>query len=444
MLTAAEIPFAPNNPQPALDPSAASIPLVQILVLLVAFVRRFVVVTDHQVVAIALWLAHTHVIDAFDCTPYLQVTSATKRSGKTRLLEISEPLVARPWLTQRVSAAALVRKIDAEHPTLLLDESDAAFKGDREYAEALRGLLNSGYRRSGHSTICTGQGANITYRDFSTFSAKAIAGIGDLPDTVADRSIAIALRRRTHDEPCERWKERDGHAAADPLRKHLAGWASRTVVETLRIMRPDIPTALGDRQADCWEPLLAIADLAGGEWPVRARSAAIALTDSIEDTDIVVQLLSDIEAAVLSKGAESVIPTKTVLEELIALEDRPWATWRHEKPITGRGLARLLGPLGIHPVHTERLRGYRRDAFDDAVSRYLPSKASLRHSVNENGPESQISSCQMEKADDGSKTAKHADFIGELTHRHIEQPEQPEIFSGVTRLGKDGEADERF
>jgi uncharacterized protein DUF3631 len=210
---------------------------------------------------------------------YLHVTSATKRAGKTRLLEVLEPLVARPWLTQRVSAAALVRKIDAERPTLLLDESDTAFKGDKDYAEALRGLLNSGYRRSGHATICVGQGGNITSKDFSTFSPKAIAGIGELPDTVADRAIAIALRRRVKDgtEPCARWRERDGQAEAAPLHQQLVAWAGDHVLEQLREARPDLPAGSGDRQADCWEPLLAIADVAGGEWPARSRRAAVTL-----------------------------------------------------------------------------------------------------------------------------------------------------------------------
>src|ERR1700693_2645517 len=93
------------------------------------FVRRFVVLSNEQLVAIVLWVVHTHAIDAAEATPYLNVTSAEKRSGKTRLLEVMELLVARPWRTGRTSAAALVRKIDGEKSTLLLDESDAAFKG---------------------------------------------------------------------------------------------------------------------------------------------------------------------------------------------------------------------------------------------------------------------------------------------------------------------------
>ncbi|MEK7214362.1 MAG: topoisomerase, partial [Chloroflexota bacterium] len=145
------------------------------------FIRRFVVMTNAQAALVSLWVIHTHAFDAADVTPYLAITSAEKESGKTQLLETLELLVADPWFTARVTAAVLVRKIDAEGPTLLLDESDAAFGADKEYAAALRSVLNSGYRRGGKASCCVGQGASISYKDFSTFCPKAIAGINKLP-----------------------------------------------------------------------------------------------------------------------------------------------------------------------------------------------------------------------------------------------------------------------
>jgi hypothetical protein len=395
-----------------------AVDLSSILTSVIVWIRRYVVITDAQAVAIVLWVAHTHAILAADCTPYLQITSATKRAGKTRLLEVLEPIVPRPWLTGRTSAAALVRKIDATCPSLLLDESDAAFGGDRDYAEALRSILNSGYRKSGKATVCIGQGANITARDFQTFCPKAIAGIGRLPDTVADRAIALQLRRRTSDEPCDRWRERDGHREAAPLCEHLARWAAGAL-ETLHTARPALPSGLGDRAADCWEPLLAIADLAGGEWPMRARRAALALTGSAEDSDPIVELLRDV-ADILPEYTQPVIPTKVLIEKLTALDDRPWATWRHDKPITGRGLARLLGPLGVHPVHLETLRGYRRDAFTESIARYLPIEASERQKANKDGHKPP-DGCDL---NGDSQTASvrqfEADSIGRLTQGHLE------------------------
>src|SRR6266566_4638029 len=161
------------------------------------FIRRFVSLSEHQARVTAAWVLHTHTVEAAEATPYLAISSAEKQSGKTKLLEVLELLVANPWLTGRVTPAVLVRKIDKVLPTLLLDESDAAFGGEKEYAETLRGVLNTGHRRGGNSSCCVGQGANITFQDFSTFWPKAIAGIGKLPDTVMDRSISIRLKRAT-------------------------------------------------------------------------------------------------------------------------------------------------------------------------------------------------------------------------------------------------------
>ncbi len=407
---------------------------------LVAYVHRYVVLTPKQAIVVALWTAHTHVLDAADATPYLAITSATKRAGKTRLLEVLEPVVARPWFTGRASAAILPRKIDAERSTLLLDESDAAFKQDSDYTEALRSILNSGYRRSGRSSLCVGKGTDIGYRDFKTFGAKALAGIGALPDTVADRSISIQLRRRTSDEPIERYRTRDARAAADPIRAALDRWR-RAAVPQLREARPKMPSELDDRACDCCEPLLAIADLAGGDWPSQARSAVVALCGAREDHDIVVELLRDV-ADFLPEHAGAVIATKDLLAMLTALEDRPWAAWRHDKPITGRGLARLLGPLGIHPGHLERVRGYRRDAFDDAIARYLPSQVSMCQNAGETGPKPAISMCREGSANDTCKIAKQADFVDEMTHGHIDRGETAEAPLVSDRVSEATEGDD--
>jgi hypothetical protein len=125
-----------------------------------AFIKRFVSLSEAQSITVALWVAHTHALDAADTTPYLNITSAEKQCGKTRLLEVLGLLAAKPWPTGSVSKAVLVRKLDAEQPTLLLDESDAAFAGDKEYSEALRAVLNSGHSRDGVASLCVGQGPN--------------------------------------------------------------------------------------------------------------------------------------------------------------------------------------------------------------------------------------------------------------------------------------------
>ncbi|MGB6248410.1 MAG: DUF3854 domain-containing protein [Terriglobales bacterium] len=123
-----------------------------------AFIKRYMVLTDAQVTAIALWIAHTHAIDACQFTPYLAITSAEKRCGKSRLLEILEYLVREPWMTSGATAPALFRRIDAKRPCLLLDEIDALVKGSPEMAEAVRGVLNAGNKKGATISRCVGNG----------------------------------------------------------------------------------------------------------------------------------------------------------------------------------------------------------------------------------------------------------------------------------------------
>ena len=384
----------PGNGRPSPNScDAPTMPLATLLAMIHTFIRQFVVLTDEQAHAIALWVAHTYLFDAADATPYLSITSAVKRSGKTQLLEVLEFVVHRPWLTGRVSAAVLTRKVDAERPTLLLDESDATFNQESDNSEALRGLLNSGYRASGTSSSCVGQGGGLSYKDFSTFCPKAIAGIGSLPDTVRDRAIVITLKRRTRDETIQRFRQRLARGEAAPIRDELARWASAAVLEVLRVAEPALPGTLNDRAQDVWEPLLAIADLAGGEWPRLATEAATTLAGSFEDDDIGVELLSDIRNLLetLPPG-DDFVATTVLLEYLVALDERPWATWRKAaQPLTGHGLRRQLQPFGIRPdrgtVAGAKVRGYRRDAFEDAIARYLPIKVAKWSGPNKTGPE---------------------------------------------------------
>ena len=348
----------------------------EVLDRLVAFIRRFVAVSVAQAIMIALWIVHTHAFDAAHATPYLSITSAEKRSGKTRLLEVISPLVARPWFTGRVTAAVLVRKVAAETPALLLDESDAAFKGDREYAETLRGVLNAGYRRGGVTSLCVGQGANLDYKDFPVFSPKAVAGIGKLPDTVADRAIPIELKRRKPSERVERFRFRKVEDESVELHDAAAAWAEAHV-DALSGAEPELPEELDDRAQDIVEPLLAIADKVGGEWPQRARDAAVALLtgEHREDSESLgVRLLRDIRSVFDEEGADR-LRTMGILTALNKRDDAPWGNLRGEA-LDARGLARLLKPYEVKPdqvwIDGANQKGYMRSWFADAWARYVP------------------------------------------------------------------------
>lgn len=341
-----------------------------------SLVRRYVVTTHVQGDCVALWIAHAHTVGAFDTTPYLSVRSAEKRSGKTRLLEVIELLVPAPLRADSISVAALARSV-AEGCTLLLDEVDSIFGRRREVSESqetLRGILNSGYRRGGAYVRMVGVGAAMTPQRFSTFGAKVLSGIGTLPGTLEDRAVGIELRRRSSSEPVERFRQREAIAQFQPVRDCLATWAA-TALDTLRAARPVIPEALDDRAADGWEPLLAIADMAGRGWPDRARVSALALStgEAREDESLGVRLLSDIKAVMDVQGIDRIL-TRDLTKALAEKDESPWVDTQG-KPIDGRKLSTMLKPYKVKPtdvrVESGNGKGYRREDFLDAWGRYL-------------------------------------------------------------------------
>ena len=338
------------------------------------FIANYVVLTPEQAVACALWVCHTYALDAADTTPYLAITSAEKQSGKTVLLDVLESISHKPWRAVRPSEAVLFRKIEKDTPTLLLDEVDTIW-GPKARAEdeGLRALLNAGFRRKG-STVPRCVGPSMTLRDFATYCPKAIAGIGDLPDTVADRSIPIRMERKRRGDRVARWRWRDVEMIASAVRECIES-ALGALCALLAEARPSLPDELNDRAQDAWEPLLAIAEQAGGEWPELARTAAVTLMRGrVEEAPIGARLLADIHGCL---NGHTRIATSDLLEDLVALEDAPWGDWGG-RPITGRRLAGLLRPYKIAPRNEGGWRGYFASDFSDAWERYTLSPQSAQ------------------------------------------------------------------
>jgi hypothetical protein len=228
------------------------------------------------------------------------------------------------------------------------------------------------------ASLCVGQGANLTYEDFPVFCPKAVAGIGKLPDTVADRSIPIELQRRRPGEHVERFRLRKAGPEALALQSVAASWAEAHLT-ALSEAEPELPDELDDRAQDIIEPLLAIADEMGGEWPERARKAAVALLageDREDSESLGVRLLRDIRTVFDGEEGADRLATGVILEKLHDAEEAPWGSLRGE-PLDARGLARFLKPYGIKPeqlrVADNKVRGYRRASFEDAWARYLPA-----------------------------------------------------------------------
>jgi hypothetical protein len=340
-----------------------------------AFIARFVAFPEpHHIYSVTLWAAHTHMIGEFYTTPRLAMVSAEPESGKTRVLEILALLTPNPMLCFTPSTAAIFRKLDQEQITLLLDETDTVFnfRGKDDQNEDLRALLNAGYRRGASIPRCTGRNHEVT--DFKVFAATALAGIGDMPDTIMTRSIIIRMKRRAAGEHIEQYRARDVDPEGHALRDRLAAWGAVVGSEAGRA-RLDLP-GVTDRRAEAWEPLVAVADIAGGDWPGRARVAAVADVTAHRGRDgsLGIRLLTDLKTVFEER---EVMATSDIITALVAMDgDAPWGDLKN-KPIDSRGLAIRLKRYGIAPkvvrIGATTQRGYARVDLHDAWTRYLPT-----------------------------------------------------------------------
>jgi hypothetical protein len=165
-----------------------------------------------------------------------------------------------------------------------------------------------------------------TAEHLDTFAMALLAAIGELPDTIMDRAVVIRMRRRAPGEQVDPYRTRRDAPPLHDLRERLSAWA-RAHLRELQHATPAMP--LEDRAADTWEPLIAIADLARGDWPARARDAAATMTaaeaQQEEDTAASVRLLADLRQLFQATGAEALY-TSTILEALHQLEDAPGPT----------------------------------------------------------------------------------------------------------------------
>jgi Protein of unknown function (DUF3631)/Bifunctional DNA primase/polymerase, N-terminal/Primase C terminal 1 (PriCT-1) len=355
-------------------------------------ILRFIVVGAPESYALALWAAHTHAFDAAEVTPYIEIRSAEKRCGKSTLLRVLESLVARPRLSANMSDAVLYRLVQAERPTLLWDEVDAVFGAKAKDREDTRQLLNAGFE-NGATAWRMGGANNTEFEEFAVFCPKVFASIGKLPDTLTDRAITIHMLRKHRGEKTERARRGAVRAAGAELRAALGAWAENTV-DDLATAEPDLPEQLNDREQDYWEPLLAIADIAGERWAKAARRAAVELSAIAgEDVGLLEELLAGIFRAFESVNGNP-LSTVDLITLLCADEEAPWrGEWwdERESQPTGeapRKLARMLRPVGIRSANVRtdagRHKGYRAEFFEDAWARYeicVPSVPSAKTAV---------------------------------------------------------------
>jgi Protein of unknown function (DUF3631) len=330
-------------------------------------IKQFLVCSNENAIAISLWIAATWFEPVAQVAPILNIRSPMPRCGKTTLLEIIGKLSKRPLKAASITPAALFRAIELCLPTLIIDEADSFF-GDNE---DLRGIVNSGHTRQAAFVIRT-VGEDHEPRQFSTWGFKAIAGIGKRAGTIEDRSIAVDLERKLRSEQVSRLRHATPGLLAG-LQQKLCRWSNDNLT-MIAGKRPSLPEALNDRQQDNWEILVAIADLAGGEWPGLARNAALSLSNAEDDTaPLSGQLLVDIHEIVKVSSGNGIF-SKDLLDKLVALPESPWGECTRGKPLTQNRLAKMLGSFRLETeslrVGDKVQRGYNVEALKAAFDRY--------------------------------------------------------------------------
>lgn len=364
---------------PDIEPHAEPVAGPALLEEIVAALKRHVTFpSDAHAVAVALWSIHAHLLAEAEHTPRLHITAPTKGCGKTVLLNTVAALVPRPLRVEHVTPAALFRVIEEHHPTLMIDEVDTFLKDN----EDMRGLLNAGHQPDTRVVRCVGENQEV--RGFSVFAATALAGIGEIPATIEDRSITVPLRRRMEtDDPVERLRRNRDHLAL------VTGMIARWVADNRHNLSgdPELPDALGDRAQDNWRLLVAIADAMSPEVGERARAAALSieLEKDHDDSDAALMALADVHALFVAAPTSKTLSSQHLVDGLAELKERPWPRWSRGNPLTAHSLARLLKPFGVKSKQIKKLngKGYERSPVEEAFRRYCTEKEEERIEVND-------------------------------------------------------------
>jgi hypothetical protein len=374
------------------------------------FLGRFVSYpTEHARTAHALWCVHAHLMRLWDATPRLAFLSPEPASGKSRALEITRLLVPNPVWAVNVSPAYLFRKVGEEDGgavTLLYDEIDAVFGPKAKDNEDTRALLNAGHRRGAVAGRCVVRGKTVETEEIPAFAPLAVAGLGWLPDTLMSRSIIIRMRPRHAGEEIEPYRARLHDKQGAAVYRLIEAWAATQMAVTW----PELPPEIQDRDADCWEPLIVVADAVGGRWPAGAREAAVSLVKAGQDREasLGVRLLVDTQTVF---GISPALPTKVLLHQLISLDESPWGDIRG-KPLDERGLAHRLRQYSIRSrqIRTGEitLKGYRREDFLDAWKRYAPPRPEKSETSETSETETGIAGVAVSGVSDVSKLSAGA------------------------------------
>jgi len=365
-----------DSPFTDIEPYSKAIVPAQLLDDITNTIQRFIVLDKYQAQLAALWVSACWFLDEIHTAPIALINAPEKACGKTLFLTVLGKLAPRAAQASGISPSVLFRMIETYQPTLFIDEIETVLKDNDE----LRGLMNAGHTRdSAYVWLSVSVGDDFEPKRFKVWGMKAIAGINaiKLAETITSRSIIFELRRKKKDEKVQRLRQAEPDLFST-LAAKLARFAD-DCSQQVRDARPALPEALDDRPQDNFEPLLAIADVAGGHWPDTALKAALKLSGAtLTAQSTASELLADIQKVSKKKELDK-IGTKDLIKAICEDEECPWATYDHGQPITPRQLSGLLRKYNIASKDLRfddgraGIKGFEIDQFTDAFLRYIPA-----------------------------------------------------------------------
>jgi len=323
---------------------------------------------------LALYAIHTWVHRYQDSTPYILITSPAAESGKSTALEVLASLVSAPVMENSLTASNLISYAN-DGCTIMIDEADELGK-DKQFKAA----INSGYKQSGFVTRKVGK----EQKRFSTYSPKVIAGIArekmPVEGATLTRCINIRLQRAL---PGEVRKFRPRHPETREVIREIRDWVrdwAETNSARLSDAYPEVPASVGNRAAELWEPLLAVAEALGDEIAAQAREWVGKIQGQAEKAvDPNVSFLADIRAVL-----DDWKPTRTGTRIRVADLHQAWLSMPERSFAEGLDLnrfSRRLASFGLTSTPDKGSRWYRVvdaqgeyvPAWDDTFRRYSPS-----------------------------------------------------------------------
>jgi hypothetical protein len=366
------------------------------------FLADYIVLPETSLLVLSAWVIAAWLADKWDRFPHVAINSPEKRCGKSLLLELLFLIVPRPRYTTNISPAALYRVVQAERPTLLMDESQSLSRRGSEASEVIREILNAGIGKNAKVIRCGGANHD-QIEEFSVYSPKVFAMIGEPDGVLADRSLPVQMKRKTKDDQVQRYRSRVVEEDGKKLHAKLEKWAEDNAEKVAKVYDGLEPFAIAnDRMADLLTPLQAVLEVLGGDPKVMEGRRPLTLlkeyAEGLDERDKAMEMQSPgVRLLAACRGIFSgeadrktyvFLPTDLLIRWLAGRREEPWYRYNKGEPITREALANLLRPFGIKPSPNKKQtnRGYHAEDFREAWDRYLPPAAPLKNPPNPPNP----------------------------------------------------------